>query len=575
MSRRAGPSAGRPAGPGPRAGVALVVGLLVAALGACASMPQSGPVQQGDPDVTEPGSIALLARLPGADDSPTEIVDGFLQAAAAGLTDDFTTAREFLTARARASWEPLGKVEVYGGQAAVGEVSEAGAVRVSADLTATVDGGGRYAEAVPGARTSVELVLAQNADGEWRIADLADGVLLSEPIFRSLFQQTALYFASPDAEALVSETRWYPRRAVETAAVGGLLAGPSPWLADAVLSAFPPGTRLVVDTVTVSDGTAQVDLSGEALEASPAQRSLMLAQLTETLVGVPRVQSVAVTVAGVPFEAPAPPGDLVVDPSVGSSPVVLADDALRAVEGGALVPLGSVADPLDIPAPGRPALPYDDGDPVVLSEGSDLVTAPADGAPPVSVLTTGADLTAPSFDRLGWVWTSPEDSDGVVHAVLPGVARAEVDADWLGGREIRSLRVSRDGARVLVVSFADGAALVEVAALVRDAGGRPLALGGALRIGQQITQASAAVWVDQQTVAVLGRVGTGSATTVALVPVGGPTSALPAVDGAVALAGGKGDRLLYVATADGELYARNGLGWTVVVVGVRDPAFPG
>lgn len=575
MRRVPGSGSARPVRASVRRVVAAATALVLAGLAGCASMPQSGPVQQGDPDVTEPGSIALLARLPDPDDSPEEIVDGFLRAAAAGLTDDFTVAREFLTAEAAAGWEPLGRVEVTSSQAEVGEVSDAGDVRVTAPLAAIVDGSGRYVEAVPGTRTGASLVLEEDAEGRWRIADLDDGILLSEPIFRSLFQQTALYFVSPDAQALVSETRWYPRRAVETAAVGGLLAGPSPWLADAVVSAFPPGAHLVVDTVTVRDATAVVDLSREVLEASPGDRSLMLAQLTQTLEGIPRVQSVLVTVAGVPFEAPDPSDDLVVDPSVGSSPVVLADGALRQVEGGRLVPLGSDTAPLDVSLPGHPALPYDAGDPVVLSRGTALVSAPVDGEPPVTLLATQTELTAPSFDRLGWVWTSPRAGAGVVHAVDPAGRRAEVEADWLAGREVRSLRVSRDGARALVVSVADGRVLVEVASLVRDADGRPLALGGALQVGQRLTQASTAVWVDQQTVAVLGQVDASPEETVSLVPVGGPTSALPAVEQAEGLAGGKGDRLLYVSTTAGELFARNGLGWTSVTTGTRDPAFPG
>ncbi len=99
--------------------VAGLIAVLVTVLPACATLPDSGPVQQGDPDVTEPGSIALLARLPGPDDSPAQIIDGFLRASAAGLTDDFTIAREFLTGQIRSSWDPLAQVSVYSGQPAL------------------------------------------------------------------------------------------------------------------------------------------------------------------------------------------------------------------------------------------------------------------------------------------------------------------------------------------------------------------------------------------------------------------------------------------------------------------------
>lgn len=567
---------------GPRRGAparilraALAAGLCAAALGACAAMPKSGPVQPGNVAVTEPGSIALLARMPGPGDSPEDIVEGFLRAAAAGLTDDFGVAREFLATSARTSWDPLARVGVYTGQTEVGSRTATGSVAVGAALAATVDDGGRYTEAVPGTRVSLTFALGEDARGEWRITELDDGVLLSEPIFRSLYQHVPLSFVAPDGAALVAETRWYPMRSVETAAVAGLLAGPSEWLAGSVTSAFPAGTQLVVGAVTVQDGVAQVDLSREALDASPAERAMMLAQFAETLVALPRVDAVVVTVEGVPFDAPEPPAGLVVDPTVGSNPVVLAGGALRMVEGGRLVPLGTSAGPLAILDPSQPALPYADGPPVVVSGGSALVTAPTDGAAPVSLLVAAGPLTGPTYDRLGWVWTSRTVGDGVVHAVRADAARVDVEASWLLGREIRALRVSRDGARAVVVSVDAGTVLVEVTPVLRDADGRPMALGEPLRIGQKITQATAAVWVDRQTVAVLGRTSAGTAGTVVLVPVGGPSSPLPAVDGAVGLASGRGDRLLYVSTVTEDLFARNGLGWTSVVGGVRDPAFPG
>lgn len=553
-----------------RAALALLAVLVL--LAGCATLPESGPVQPGSTDVSEPGSIALLARLPNPGDSPEVIVDGFLRAAAAGFTDDFTVAREFLAGPAQAAWNPLAQVLVYSGQAQV-ETSD-GDVEVSAPLSGTVDASGRYTEAIPGVTATVDLALAEDDDGEWRIVGLEDGVLLSEPLFRSLFHQAALAFVSPDGAALVSETRWYPRRTVETAAVGGLLAGPSTWLAPGVLTAFPTGTRLTVDAVAVRDGIAQVDLSADALEATPQERSLMQAQLDQTLLPLPRVRQVAVTVRGAPFDARPPSPDLVVDPTVGTSPVVLADGLLQRVEGGSLIPLED-AGPVTAPSPSDPALPYGMGTPVVLSAGTSLLTVPADGAAPTTLLTTPSPLTAPSFDRLGWIWVAQVEGVGVAHAVRPDTTRVDVLADWLRGRRVISLRVSREGARAVVVSTAGGGVLVEVAAVVRNADGTPLALGEPLRIGQRVTSGGPAVWVDQQTVAVLGRTGSTSVDAVVLVPVGGLTTALPAVEGAVGLASGKGDRLLFVSTAAGELFERSGVGWTPTVRGVRYPTFPG
>ena len=546
--------------------------LVVLVLAACASLPQEGPVRQGDPDVTEPGSIALLARLPGPGDDPEQIVDGFLRAAAAGLTDDFTVAREFLTGSVRSAWDPLARVDVHAGQPSLERNPDTEVVEVTAPVSAVIDGTGRYTEAAPGSQARTRFGLVQD-DGEWRIRELADGVLLSEPIFRSLFQQVPLYFVEPSGAALVSETRWFPRRSAETAAVSGLLAGPSPWLETGAASRFPPGTTLLVDTVTVRDGVAQVGLSTEARGAAPEDRALMLAQLAETLVGLPRVQSVEVSVSGAPFDTATVRRDLVVDPSVGTSPVVLSDGVLSRVEGNDLVPWGETA-PISVPAASHPAIPFGLGVPVVLSGGTAVVTVPPQDVPAATLLAGAERLTPPSFDRLGWVWTAAV-SGTVVHAFRVDGTRVLVDADWLAGRDVRALRISREGARALVLSEAGGSVRLDFAAVVRDAAGTPVAIGPPLQIGQRIVDATTGVWVDQQTVAVLGRTTSASTDTVMLTGVGGPTSALPPVDGAVGIAAGKGDRLIFVTTAAGVLVTRNGLSWTPTVRGVRDPAFPG
>jgi hypothetical protein len=202
------------------------------------------------------------------------------------------------------------------------------------------------------------------------------------------------------------------------------------------------------------------------------------------------------------------------------------------------------------------------------------VTVPPAGAP-TTLLSGQTPLTPPSFDRHGWVWTAPTGGNALVHALRTDAARVDIAADWLAGRQIRSLRVSRDGARALVVSAREGDVVVEVAAVVRDTNGTPTSLTEPLRIAQRVTDGGPAAWVDQQTVAVLGRSGSSDARTVVLAPVGGATTPLPAVDGAVALASGKGDRLLFVCTSDGELFERSGVGWTATVGGVSDPTFPG
>src|SRR5690606_8050426 len=147
-------------------------------------------------------------------------------------------AREFLAGPISQRWNPRAQVRVYAARDEL-VISEAanGAVRVSVLAAASVDAQGRYTEAAPDTPIELDFSLARGLDGQWRIADLEDGILLSPAVFDAQYVQLPVYFLSHDREALVPETRWYPQRLAATSVVRGVLAGPSPWLAPGVITA--------------------------------------------------------------------------------------------------------------------------------------------------------------------------------------------------------------------------------------------------------------------------------------------------------------------------------------------------
>ena len=554
-----------------RLGVALAAVAL--ALTGCVSIPHSGPVNAADAAPPERSSVALIAYGPTPDATANQIVQGFLRAVAAGGNDEFAVAREYLAGPAAETWNPRAQVRVFTARDVTYSQSEDGAVRATATAAATVDAQGRYTEAAPDTPLQLDFTLARTDDGQWRIVDLEDGILVSPAVFENQYDPYQLYFLSPDNEALVPETRWYPQRSAASLIARHLLEGPSTWLAGGVTTAVPTGTRLAEGSVSVVDSVAQVDLSSEALAAEPAQRGLMAAQLEESLRTVPGIQSVTLTVGGnpLPLEGEAP--DLLRNPYVTGNPVVVAEGRAQRFTGSELVPLVGESLATD---PRMPALPYDDasGRAVVLDGTDRLVSLPneQDGG---AVLTTGTNLVAPSIDRHGWIWTTPRASDGTLRAVLPNGTVTSVSATWLDDADVLSLRVSRDGTRIVVIWQADGVSRIELATVLRDSDGRPLAVGEPVRVGESVTSALAAAWVDEQTVAVLGSSGTDTAIAVHLVTIGGPTVKLPPVTGATRVAAATGDRTLVVGTEDGELYERNGLGWTLATTDVFDPAYPG
>ena len=150
-----------------------------------------------------------------------------------------------------------------------------------------------------------------------------------------------------------------------------------------------------------------------------------------------------------------------------------------------------------------------------------------------------------------------------------------VGAAWLEDRAVRSLQVSRDGTRIAVVSVATDGVSVDVTGVVRDDSGTPQRLGDRLRVGAGLLTATDVVWVDESTLGVLGTSGTMTGPTLHLVTVGGRTRAMPALEDAVAVAAGRGERAVYVVSSTGALYTLRGTSWVVVATGVRSPAFPG
>lgn len=556
-----------------RPGRSLLSALAVLVLAGCAALPTAGPVGAGAGAVDEPGTVIPLAYSPASGADPRAIVQGFLSAGAAGLGDNFALARQYLAGAARSSWQPTAGVVVYSNEGTLdfAQITKT-QISVTLPVVATLDADGRYTEAPPGARQDAVFNLLRDPSGEWRISGLDDGVLLSEPIFFSVYRATPLYFLTPHRDMLVPEVRWFPQRNAAAYAVRALLAGPSPWLRDAVTTAFPDGTRLAVDSVPISnEGNATVDLTTAAASASTYDRSLLKAQLTQVL-ALPRIRSITVTIAGVPMVEPSA-ATLTLDPSPSGGVEVLSGDRLLRLTGTALAPVATVGTLAGLDAR-SPASGTDGSPQVVLSGPDQLVLAPT-ASKPAQLILAGSALLAPSVDRLGWVWSGSSLGAGPLKAVRADGTAVVVGGAWLEGRIVRSVRVSRDATRIAIVSTGPDGVTLDVAGIVRDDSGTPQRIGDRLRVGARLTSATKVVWVDEATLAVLGTSGTMTSPTMHLVPVTGRTQALPTLEGATSIAAGKGERALYLGGADGVLHTLQGTSWVTVATNVTDPAFAG
>ncbi|WP_296667566.1 LpqB family beta-propeller domain-containing protein [Demequina sp.] len=564
--------------------------LVAVTLAACASIPTSGPVNEGLGEVEGPEPFVPFAEGPRPDDGVTAIVSGFIRATAAGFASDFSVAREYLTPEASAEWDPLAEITVFDSGALTPDYDEAaGRVSYAVPVAAWIDDAGRLVEAEADTQTQLEFRVEQNAASQWRIASLDDGSLLAEATFNRTFLPVSLVFAALDGVTAVPELRWLPQNNVATWAARELVAGPSPWLSNAVLTGFPAGSALAVDSVVVTDGVAQVQLASLS-NATADERLLAEQQLSLTLKALPGIREVSVTTAGVPLVSE-PADTLVREPVPENLAAAFVGGRLGMWDGGELwtVPdrtgvLPDGANSLALASDDeRTAFRVGEGRIVVsdaLRGGVDALVAFDANAAQGGVMDTqtvlsGGSLLPPSFDRYSWVWTAEASAPEVLIAVSPGADAVRLDARWLAGRSVLSAVPSRDGARVMVVSRAGGQTVVEIAEVVRGEDGAPLSVGEPLRVGANVGTVVDAIWVDDLSVALLGRSIGEDTTPLWVVAVGGRTVQDAAVPDAVSIAARHGDRSITLVSSDGSVRERAGAGWSLIAAGVTELAYAG
>lgn len=639
--------------------LAAVVALLASG---CAGVPERSAVVPASR--IEAPRVQPFAVPPASGDTPDGIVKGFI-AAGRDFHQNHQVAREFLDGSG-AQWQALAPVVVVDDEPCIrllavdgvpvarssadaattcpataaeradrGQVpashprnGQTATVRVTAAVHAHIDDLGRYTPSPADAGPYRQEFTLVGRGGEWRISRPPSGLVLTSSAVTATFSATPLYFGQrvigpppagkggagqPATGAwLVPDVRWFPTTALEqtttaSMAVRALLAGPSDWLADAVVDGAGRGVALAPLAGVQFDGeVARVDLT-----RPPAQRGLLQAQLLATLKALPvepggvPVRIVDITVKQVKIDVPTVPVPVLWSPPA----VVEAPRAQKRSDGASppgaplcLTAKGEVGqtrfgdkpscsprDDLAALTKAAPALlPASDlrGSVfAVLTQARNVVYAMEAGQPQARAVVRGEQLTAPSLDGDGaggrsWVWAASNVPGGRVQAGAMDRRRQVVVAvPWLRGGRIAALRVSPDGTRALLVVHRGSRTDVLVSGVVRAADGTPLRLAGSGHVLlPDLTSAVDVGWRDQQQVAVLGaRRGT-PGTFVWNVKVGGDLSdvksaRIPPKQVPVGLAVSFSSVDSYVRTAAGDALVSSLADWGRIEV--RAPALPG
>ncbi|UCR90302.1 GerMN domain-containing protein [Mycetocola spongiae] len=519
----------------------------VLALGGCASIPRSGGVNAGHPiDRAQDPDVLYIPRGPERDASPEEILNGFIEAASSPA-NNYATAREFLDERLAGSWKPDARaiLEEAEHRRLEFDGEDPTAARLSVVPVANVDDRGQYTAETNGRPMVMDFGFRQ-VQGQWRISKAPDGVILDPIKFRDVFKPYSLRFFDPTWTHLVPEVRWFPSRAsTSTNIVKALLAGPSEWLAGAVSSAFPEGTRLSADSVPTANSVAEVDLTREASGIDDLTLRRMQLQLTASLSDVTAIDAVNMRINGVPQEiAPL----TLAAPRTDSRPLVL-------TEAGFGFLTEDMLERLPVAAPAVEAL-----DPGAAAAGPDQEVIAVRSAAGVSAVRAGAavvvdargGLIGPAVDPSGIIWTVPQESPNELYVINAANEQKRLPVSWPEASEIVSLQVSQDGARVLALVRTGGKNSLLISGIERDNTGLPVRLGEPIRVAAAAGKPLSATWVDETSVASLASSESGLGQIVHST-VGGRSDSLVSVPGAVQLVGGSTIQQFRLLTEAGDL----------------------
>lgn len=476
------------------------------ALAGCTSLPTSSAPAPFDVSAKDGSGIQFSAEGPSADADAATLVNDFLLACAAGPQDDYATARLFLSAASARSWQPETEILVYDTDTAP-SVTAGSETATQVDVTvavlgvASVDAFGVLTR-VAASTVSRTFTLVRE-EGQWRINNPENMVLMSRASFTASFSLANLYFPTAEGGDLVADPRWYPSRRLASHLLAGLVEGPRQSLAPVTANAIPAGTTVPSQGLDVADGVARVELNA-VMPSSESARTALAWELVRTLTQVADVSRVNASLSG----------DVLDMQAIPVPPMYSLDTLVGAGPGGVgLVSSSSVTELAAVTDASNPTVsPVDSS--LVAWSGTDGVYAQRGGTT-VAFLPGQAPL-GPSVDRFGWVWGPATVSSVSVGGGVDGAFSVSVESESAG--QIRAVRISPDGTRALVLRGSDATAWVGV--VERGASGRPLAIRSLEEIPLEHGSVVDASWTTPTGLALVVRA-TGEDDQLVTMPLGG------------------------------------------------------
>ncbi|WP_261166087.1 LpqB family beta-propeller domain-containing protein [Microbacterium sp. Marseille-Q6965] len=560
-----------------RGRIAAALLALAVALAGCAGLPTSGPVNPGlSADEVPEHDFLYYPEGPAPGSTPEQIVQGFVEAATSPA-GDWATAREFLTSDFAAQWQPGSHVAIDATSAREYDASALeteGVVSLRIGQIAAVDARGVYGTATQ-PEQELRYQVAQGDDGEWRIAQAPQGIVLDRDYFANVYSDFTLTFYDPAHRYLVPDVRWFPEASTgPTRLVAELLRGPSAALQGAASTAFPSGAQLASGAVIAIDdsGVADIPLRGIASDVDAFVVSRMRAQITATLASV-GAQGVRLRVGAAELSAeeydPWPtrpdPRALVLggeedEPAFG----FLTDGEILAIDG-----LSEAVTSSAVPEPEAISVAPDRESAIVWGASGAVVRVGSDGT--ALLLDDRDDLIEPTLDPDGYTWTLPGNQPDQLTATGPDgtvVLTTQMPrTEEMSIATVESIAVSRDGTRLAaLVTAAGGTSWAIVAPVSRDGDGVPTGVGAASVLAALDGPGVDVEWLDDASIGVVSR--DGMEIEVLEQRIGGPGTRMSAPADVVGIAAGTQDSSIRLIDSVGGLHVRRGSAWVKAAEGI-------
>lgn len=504
---------------------ALVALVLLGSLTGCVELPEGGPVIETEPssNVEEQKAAAIDAVPPQEGDTALDIVNGFLDAMTAYPVQT-DVASQFLAEAAQPAWKPDDATITYGDVTDPSADPESGEVSVTLNDPEWLDARGGWQGTLPAERHRLRFEMVVE-DGEYRIADAPDALIVPAQWFSQRFRQVSLYFFDRTAQILVPEPVFVPRgKQLATTLIDGLLAGPGERLSGVARSFVPPDLKVSL-SVPIREGVADITLLGEAGQQNAEVTEKMLAQLVWTLRQEPSIDAIRVQIGE--ERVPLPAG--LSEYSVGDAPEYdptgyQASRLLYGLSEGLLV--YGEADTLS-PADG----PFGTTDyglrsvavnlaatsaAAVTAGGTSVLLAPVraeagEEAPQraARVLSGATSLLTPAWDFTDRLWMVDRTPAGARVIVREDGRLRGLRVPGVTGENVRSFLVSRDATRFVAVVRSNGEDRLLLGRVQVDFRGRVRAAAGVRTLAFEDTEplrVTDIAWTSPTSIALLSQV---------------------------------------------------------------------